>query len=384
MSEVATLSDVASGQLHDVVVIGAGPAGAVAALEAARLGCQVLLLERHRFPRYKLCGACLNGGAVGSLKRLQLQTELERLMPIPLTSFQLTSGRRRLRVPIHGGVAVSRERFDQMLVDAAVAAGARFVAGVSATVCAMTAEPYRMVMCRDDQGAVELRARCVILAAGLGGDARSDDPALESIPNSATRLGAGTRARIFPEEYGTGTIFMAAAAAGYVGLTRIEDGTLNIAAALDPVAVKSSDPASTCRQILAACGMPVTDEMFAGRWKGTIGLTRHSRATASERLFVVGDAAGYVEPFTGEGMAWAVNGGAAVAPLAARAVQHWDPDLAAEWTRTLNDLVTQRQRWCRRLATALRYPLLVRTLMSVVSTMPSIGRALARRIHEEN
>jgi len=51
-----------------VVVIGAGPAGALAALELARQGVPVLLVERRRFPRWKVCGACLSGQALAALR----------------------------------------------------------------------------------------------------------------------------------------------------------------------------------------------------------------------------------------------------------------------------------------------------------------------------
>ena len=54
-------------RLWDVAVVGAGPAGAMVALELSRRGCAVLLLERQRFPRWKVCGACLNGAAQAAL-----------------------------------------------------------------------------------------------------------------------------------------------------------------------------------------------------------------------------------------------------------------------------------------------------------------------------
>ena len=67
-------------------------------------------------------------------------------------------------------------------------------------------------------------------------------------------------------------------------------------------------------------------------WQGTAGLTRQTQPLAEERLFLLGDAAGYVEPFTGEGIAWALASAQAVAPLARRAMERWDPQIARDWS----------------------------------------------------
>ncbi len=61
-------------RLWDVVVVGAGLAGAMVALELGRRGCEVLLLERQPFPRWKVCGACLNGAAQEALAHADRRT----------------------------------------------------------------------------------------------------------------------------------------------------------------------------------------------------------------------------------------------------------------------------------------------------------------------
>ena len=60
---------------------------------------------------------------------------------------------------------------------------------------------------------------------------------------------------------------------------------------------------------------------------------RRTAPARRDRLFLLGDAAGYVEPFTGEGIAWALASGRAIAPLALRAIERWEPRLAGEWER---------------------------------------------------
>src|SRR4030095_7869718 len=64
--------------MADVVIVGAGPAGAVAGIVLARAGVRVRLLDRATFPRDQLCGGACNPGAIAVLRRLGLSAEIER------------------------------------------------------------------------------------------------------------------------------------------------------------------------------------------------------------------------------------------------------------------------------------------------------------------
>jgi flavin-dependent dehydrogenase len=99
-------------------------------------------------------------------------------------------------------------------------------------------------------------------------------------------------------------------------------------------------------------------------------------------VLLLGDAAGYVEPFTGEGMAWALAAATAVAPVAARGAFEWSHSIEREWQTMLRRLVTNRQRWCRVLALALRHPWAVRTLLGAVSLAPALAGPIIRSVSE--
>src|SRR4029077_7750493 len=96
-------------------------------------------------------------------------------------------------------------------------------------------------------------------------------------------------------------------------------------------------------------------------------LTRRRPRLAGLRFFVLGDAAGYVEPFTGEGMAWALAAAVAVAPLADRAAVAWQPSLEREWERTSRQVVRHRQWTCRAAAAVLRRPWLTRAVVALLT-----------------
>ena len=91
---------------------------------------------------------------------------------------------------------------------------------------------------------------------------------------------------------------------------------------------------------------------------------------AAERLFVLGDAAGYIEPFTGEGIAWALEGAAALAPLAARASRRWEPDLASHWQALYRRIIGRRQLVCRGAAQVLRRPRLTGAIVAILARTP--------------
>jgi flavin-dependent dehydrogenase len=102
---------------------------------------------------------------------------------------------------------------------------------------------------------------------------------------------------------------------------------------------------------------------------------------AGPRWFAVGDAAGYVEPFTGEGMAWAVAGAVAVAPLAARGVASWDNRLVAEWSAAHRRLIGNRQFACRVVSRGLRSPLVCRLAVRGLSLVPSLAGPVVRSLN---
>ena len=106
----------------DVVVVGAGPAGASAARVAADHGARVLLLDKARFPRYKTCG----GGLIGvSRNYLAPGVSYDFDRRIGAVGFSRHMGRiTRRSGPDAALVMVQRETFDQQNVDAAIAAGA--------------------------------------------------------------------------------------------------------------------------------------------------------------------------------------------------------------------------------------------------------------------
>lgn len=376
---------VASSTPHrwDAVVIGAGPAGGLAAYLLAVAGLRILLIDRGTFPRYKVCGACVNSHALAALRNAGLGRQIARLPGIPLQRFEIRSGKHRLCLPLEGGMSVAREQLDQAVVEAACGAGAVFQSETTAHVQPdEDSEEQRRVELTSRTGAVqEATARVVLVADGLGHTSVQRLPGFHSRVNLGSRVGVGAMRGGQRHGYPAGTVHMGIQHSGYVGVVRTSDETVNVAAALERRFLRlCGGPQRATETILKSAGFPELPGLESAAWQGTLPLTRSPDRIAARRVLLLGDATGYVEPFTGEGIAWAYAAAAAAIPIALAAAERWHPELAAEWERTYREMVGRRQRWCSLLSRVVRIPWAVASVMSVLSRYPVLARPLLHRI----
>ncbi|MFQ5536833.1 MAG: NAD(P)/FAD-dependent oxidoreductase [Gemmatimonadota bacterium] len=379
-----------AGRVRDVVVVGAGPAGSLLARACAQEGLDVLLVDRIRRPAHKVCGCCVNAAGRAVLERAGLASILEQAGCASLHTLDLHVDGRRTQVPLAGGVAWSRRAMDAALLRAARSAGVEVAEGVRARLVPPSGAserpgPWREVALEASGATRRVRARVVVDAAGLAGlagDTTSGSPVVQ--PGSL--MGAGAILPAHRVHVEVGSVRMAAARGGYVGLVRLEDGTVNVAAALEPGFLRRvGDPGSAVAGILAASGAPPLPCEARGSgeplwgWKGTPPLTRRARRVAGPRLFRVGDAAGYVEPFTGEGMAWALAGAQALAPLvtvAARSAR-WPAEVERAWQACWDAGWRRGSRLCRAAAWTLRRPPVARAAVRLASVAPGVAARVA-------
>ena len=118
----------------NAVVIGAGPAGSVAAYQLARAGLRVALIERNVGARYKVCGGCLNERGLSVLQQCGLGESLRDELSAPLRQIVFHRDARQVAINGQVGAIVNRATFDAALAAAAVRAGAQLFAGVKAIV----------------------------------------------------------------------------------------------------------------------------------------------------------------------------------------------------------------------------------------------------------
>jgi menaquinone-9 beta-reductase len=369
----------------DTIVVGAGPAGALAARQLALAGLGTLLIERQSFPRNKVCGGCLNGRALEVLRSVDLDDALNALSPVALNRFVVQANRRRVELDLPAGAAIKRSSFDAMLVQAAIEGGAAFLPETFAIVenDERTDLAGRRVQLRQHGGSPRtVRAKVIVAADGLGHPSLQRIPAFACQVESASRIGIGTTIREVPGGYCSNTIYMALAKWGYVGLVQTGDGSWNLAAALDPKALKgASCAAALVENTVGEAGLPKLPSLDSCTWQGTPPLTRQSSCLAAARVFLLGDAAGYMEPFTGEGMGWALSSAIAVAPAVMQTFIDGSEVAAVRWNTTQRRQLQRGQRVCHILSGLLRRPALVGAGLHALSTVPSLVNPLVRRVH---
>lgn len=359
----------------DAVVIGAGPAGSVTAALLARQGMRTILVERDRFPRTKVCGCCLGPRGVSALKRAHLDGAIAGAAT--LESVSLAHGRHWISLPLEGTRVIGRDVMDARLAEAAASAGCDVRMGTRATVMG-TGDPRTPARVRIEAVAagheLHVEAGMVVCADGIGG--RSLAPLCGEAAWSVDPMSRfGVSATLGPGalDVPSGQLWMMSHADGYVGAVRLPSGEVDVAAALDPAAARrAGGPAALVAAVVGGCGRRLECDAAHG-WKGTPALTRRRAWVARGRVICVGDAAGYIEPFTGEGMSWAIEGAAAAAREASGIVSRGD---AAQWRQALADAVGGHQRRCRRVAAMLRFPRVSMCALRAASRVPGMRRRI--------
>lgn len=320
---------------------------------------------------------------------------LTDLQAVPLKHMLLRTAGRSLTLDLPDSVSISRSALDTNLVRDAISAGARFLGSTQALVVKpQNGQHVQQVLLRnahpsgptkrtrEDEPWV-LKTRVVVAADGLNHASLHELDQFRGHVARGSRVGLGGVIATDSAEYPRGLLSMAVGRAGYVGLVRLEDGQLNVAAAVDPSALKlATSSGHLLEGLLSEAGFSVPAGMQEVSWQGTPTLTRSLKRVAMPGIFVIGDAAGYVEPFTGEGMTWAIAGGMAVVSYVEQNLRGQAVRASRAWKATWRRSVYQRQRWCRRLSWLLRHPSGIGLAVQLVSRWPLLAQPVLRTMND--
>jgi flavin-dependent dehydrogenase len=371
-----TITD-ATQRTWDVLVIGSGPAGCIAARQLSLSGATVLLVDKASFPRRKVCGCYLNGSALQTLDAVGLGELPNSLRAPPVTQIRIGTKCRTAQFEIPTGAALSRESFDTALVHAATEAGVAVLQKTSAKV-GEVADGCRQFELSSGGHASVGHAKVIVVADGIGGQSLRDCRDIEFNVASTSLVGVSTMTDVLPANYIGGTIHMAISPAGYVGALQLESGRLDVAAAFDPIQLRQSTPGALAQATVDQSGLPALTGLDTLKWLGTPPLSRTPTAPAAHRLFLIGDAAGYVEPFTGEGISWALASGRAVVAFVLEHIESDSPDHARQWIDEYRKLFRTRQWMCRIVTRGLRRPWLAKVSVSALDRIPSLATPFLR------
>jgi len=364
----------------DAIIIGAGAAGAFAAVHLAG-GKKILLLDKSQFPRAKVCGCCLNASAYSALERAGLGEILEESDALPLTTLELHHGSTESLINLPaGGHALSRNFLDAFLIRKAVSKGADFVCGLTAKVLPQPDSDLVTIEVSASDFCATIETNLVIVADGLNGHSLDRIERFAVHVEKDARFGCGAIVG-GAESFENGRVYMCCHPAGYVGLVALEDGRYDIAAALDKEFSKEcGGPAKAAEAIFAHCQVSLPSGFSEAVWQGTEALTRKRDHVAGHRIFVIGDACGYPEPFTGEGIAWALRSAEALAPLAQAAMDQWRQEHVAVWQRRHYNLIGARHKRSKLIAYSLRNGVVFKAALTVLTKFPLLSKNLVAKL----
>src|SRR3954469_23368175 len=343
----------------DVLIVGAGPAGSVAGTILARAGLRVRILDRATFPRDKLCGDTVNPGTLARLRALHMADGIDA-RSLRVDGMRVTGER---GVSIEGryprdlsGRAITRRDLDWLLLQQAIAAGCRFDPG-AAVRGAIVAEHGGLrsvsgVTVGAGRNDTRIAARVTIaadgrhstLAFGLGLAAHPPRPRRWAIGAYFQNFGSWSAHPEHRENVGNVPLFgeMHVRRGHYIGIAPVRGELTNVCVVKPsgPGDPALGDPAALLLRTLAAD--PLLRDRAAGAELigtpvvlGPLAVDVHEAGI--EGLLLAGDAAGFIDPMTGDGLRFATHGAELAAAAALRALDRG-------WEGVHDSLIAERRR----------------------------------------
>ncbi len=329
-------------------------------------------MERERFPREKVCGDCINPAAWPVLERLQIA---ERLRALPHGRLQrvefVAIGGRTVRIELPEGaeIAVKRSLFDRLLLTRAAECGAQVCE--RSTASAVTPPAAQSEDWQIRAGTADYTARILVAADGRN----STIARLLGLSPKLQHERVGLQAHVpLPEGFGD-RVVLQFRPEGYSGQAPVGNGELNLCLV------------SKARHIgsLRAWAEKELSIPKEQTWRTITPLRRAALPPAQNRLFLVGDAARVVEPFTGEGIFYALRSGE-LAAVAIKSVfengsANGREERAANHYAISHEMLYRGRLWVNRIArAAVLSPRLTSALLDAGVLHPRILRLLTRKI----
>ncbi|MFN6204429.1 MAG: NAD(P)/FAD-dependent oxidoreductase [Acidobacteriota bacterium] len=384
---------------YDAIVIGAGPAGTAAAITLGLAGHQVLLVEKSRFPREKLCGEFLTPESRPILTRLGVEEEMLAAGAALIEQFNLYDPAGRcVEIPMRwiadgAALGITRGRMDRILLDRAIEVGVEVREEFTISPNFRIEGDEQVLEGRYPEGPLEtLRTTITVDASGRHGAFSRQIRQEASRLNGARLFGCKVHLQRIPGMDGLGELFFFGD--GYGGLSDVEEDRSNLCflttertlieargdrEKLLDLTVRTN-PAARARLAVATA---------AGEWHGTGPIT-YGRQQTMAGVLTVGDASAFIDPFTGSGMLLALSSGELAAQVidrhlsaksAAKSGAASPADamlMIAEYHERHRSLFSRRYRAVSLLRRLAFQPATRQLMVSLLSRQQGLARLIAR------
>jgi geranylgeranyl reductase family protein len=368
------LQDQGRTERREVVVAGGGPAGCATAILLRQAGHDVLLLEAARFPREKICGEGISPGAWRLLRLVGAEGSVRALDPHPLRGMRLTApdgtsflgsyGRER-----EAGLGIRRLRFDQSLLEVARAAGVEVREATRVTGAVRDGPAMTGVRWVSGEGQGVVNARLVVVAEGRRSVLAREMGLLRPHP-VLRRFAVRGHWEAVPGlgEWGE----MCVGNQGYCGIAPLSKTTANVTFVVDQTQMQEAggDLEGFYRTSIRRSWPAIAERLQTASLlapPASIGpLALVARRVSAPGAVLVGDAAGFYDPFTGEGVTLALRTAELAASVCVSALSRPGAPDTSPYERARDE--------------ATRAKFLLNRLIQRIVTWPHLANAMARRL----
>ncbi len=369
--------------IRDAVVVGAGPAGVAISIFLRQRGRDVLLLDAARFPRDKVCGEGVSPEAWRLLTALDAAERVERLAPWPLRGMALTSpdGTQfvgRYTGSARPGFALRRHALDQSLVEAAAAAGVEIRQERRVTALLLEEGQVRGVVAEGPAGPGTIRARLTV-----GADGRRSVVARHlGLLHEHARLRKFAVRGYWEGVAGLGELGeMHVGGGGYCGIAPLSSSAANVAFVLDQDEMREAagDLEGFYRRALRRWPrlfhrLSAASLLEPPRAIGPLAIV--ARRLFAPGALLVGDAGGFFDPFTGEGVTLALRTAEIAAPFSEQYLDSGDPDALLRYDAARHAATRDKFRVNRLLQHVVGWPGLANLMARKLKRRPDLADRL--------
>jgi geranylgeranyl reductase family protein len=370
--------------MRDVIIVGGGPAGSASATFLARAGWDVLLLDRAQFPRDKACGEFLTPATKPLFEQLGVWDRLcaRGLHPVAGVTLYSSGNGHANYLPVDGapaGYSMRRRILDAELLQNARAAGAEVREGARVRGLLFEGRRIAGVTVTSGKTTEELKARLVIGSDGTHSLVARQMGVVRPL-RRLQRVAVVSHWKGLPD---AGAIEMRSKKGVVCGLGPLSDGAANITVVVSTAfaARIAGRPGEFLSEEVAAHFPDLADRLAGGQQEAkvkTVGCFGHlcSRATADGAM-LVGDAAAFIDPFTGEGVYFALRGAQLAAQVTHQALQQNDLSSIrlAEYDRLRKELF-HRYLLCGVVQGVVRNPFLMNRVVNRCEERPELAAGL--------
>lgn len=281
-------------EFYDTIIVGGDPGGGTAAYFLGEAGQRVLVLEKESLPRYKPCG-----GALSSHLLEQFPFSFEQVIESRVRAISYTLGKHTVTIPLP---APSMRMVMRGGFDALILSHARAEVRTMVTVLSVEEKEDRVVV--ETRGGDRIESRYLIAADGANSVvARSLGLRRGKIMAAAIEVEAPAPAAVLDRFADTPMFIFGEVRLGYLWIFPKSDHLSIGIGALHP---KPGELKATLRRVMARFGISLDGLPMHGH---PLPIYIHHEPIATQRILLVGDAAGLVDPFSGEGIRFAIKSG---------------------------------------------------------------------------